>query len=522
MILDKLKNIFGIKNKEQKIDDIVSAKVIAISKSLHKNKNSLEKIFSKSDDLIYRKIYLENSNTSLLLVCIDGMVERDLIADHILTPLQLEDNKGDITINLEKIKEKLITTLEVEISKGFQQLTRSLLSGNTLLFIEGYKQALMIGTTGWEARSIESPASEETIGGSREGFIESIKTNISLIRKRIKTPKLAVELLEVGRKTRTNIALVYLKGVINHELVGEVRNRIEEIDTDGIVGSSQIEQLIENHKWSIFPQIMSTERVDKTVGSILEGRITIIVDGTPFVLIAPVTFATFLNSPDDYYERSITSSAMRVVRYISYVLTTTLPALYLALTAYHPGMIPTPLVLTITESRMGLPFPTIVEVLIMEFTLEILTEASIRLPRPIGQAVSIVGGLVIGQAAVQAGIVSPLIIIVVSLTALTSFVIPVYSFTLSNRLIRFPLIIMGGLAGLYGIFMGWIFILIHLASIESFGVRYLGDFSPYKLEHLKDTIIKVPQGWMTQRPEILNVEDTKKQDIEKARMIVDE
>ena len=523
MILDKFKRLLSMKSIKNNRENKESIKAIPISKSLDKNRRTLKKVFSHSDDLIYRDIYLENSNTTLLLVCIDGMVERDLIGEHILTPLQAEDNKENNKIDLKKkITEKLLTVLEVEVTKDFNKLIRALLSGNTLLFIEGYNQALMIGTTGWEARSIESPSSEETIGGSREGFVESVKTNISLIRKRIKTTNLAVELLEVGCRTRTNIAIIYLKGVINQELVNEVRARIKRIDTDGIVGSAQIEQLIENHKWSIFPQVLATERVDKTVGSILEGRISIIVDGTPFVLIAPITFATFLNSPDDYYERSITSSVMRIIRYISYFLTTSLPALYLALTAYHPGMIPTPLVLTITSSRMGLPFPTIIEVLIMEFTLEILTEASIRLPRPIGQAVSIVGGLVIGQAAVQAGIVSPLIIIIVSLTALTSFVIPVYSFTLSNRLIRFPLIIMAGLAGLYGIFMGWIFILIHLASLESFGVRYLGDFSPYKLEHLKDTIIKVPQSWMIQRPEVLNVEDTKKQDVEKVRMIVDE
>ena len=485
---------------------------VRLSNSIAVNKKDLQETFNKSSDMIYRNFYLENNNLSLLIVCLENMVDAEVITEDIVKPIKKEDElKRESKINLDLIRRKIITALEVDVIKDFNSLVNSILSGDTLLFLDGYDEALIIGTSGWKDRNIEAPSSEETIRGSRESFIESIVTNITLLRKRIKTPKLAVERLKVGRKTQTDIAIVYIDGVCNTNVVNEVKKRIEKIDTDGVVGSAQVEQLIETSKWTVFPQILATERVDRTVGNILEGRLVIIVDGTPFVLITPVTFASFLNSPDDYYERTITSSFMRIIRYISYFLTTTLPGLYLALTAYHPGMIPTPLVLTITESRIGLPFPTVVEVFIMEFTLEILTEASIRLPRPIGQTVSIVGGLVIGQSAVQAGIVSPLIIIVVSLTALTSFVVPLYTFTLSNRMIRIPFIILAAMLGLYGIFMGWIFLLIHLASLESFGVRYLSDFSPYKLSSLKDTFIKVPQSLMNKRPEVLNVEDVKRQ-----------
>jgi len=493
-----------------KYQDENSKKII--SNNIEENKKYLGKLFNKSDDIIYRNVHLENNDLDLLLVCIANMVDTTVITEDILKPIKKEDSfKNEKKLDLNKLKEKLITALEVFTSNDFNKLLDALLTGDTLLFVDGYDEALIIETSSWKERNVEAPSSEETVRGSRESFIESVSVNITLIRRRIRSIKLAVEKLKIGRNTQTEIAVIYLDGICNSDIVNEVIKRIKKIDTDGVVGSAQVEQLIESYKWTVFPQILATERVDRTIGNILEGRLAIIVDGTPFVLIAPVTFASFLNSPDDYYERTLTSSFMRIIRYISYFITTTLPALYLALTAYHPGMIPTPLVLTITESRVGLPFPTILEVFFMEFTLEILTEASIRLPRPIGQTVSIVGGLVIGQSAVQAGVVSPILIIIVSITAITSFIIPIYTFTLSNRMVRFPLIILAGTLGLYGIFMGWIFLLIHLASLESFGVRYLSDFSPYRLNSLKDTIIKVPQSLMNKRPEVLNVEDVKRQ-----------
>lgn len=483
-----------------------------VSSNIKENETYLKEIFNKNCDIIFKNFYLENNGLRLLIVCVDGLVDPAKITEDLFKPIKEEDkleNRENLT--LKTIKTKLITAIEVDVTNNFDELLDSLLLGSTLLFVDGYNEALAVNTIGWKERNIESPLSEETIRGSRESFIESINTNITLIRRRIKTTKLAIERLIVGRNTHTEIRIVYLDGICDSNVVNEVKKRIGKIDTDGIVTSAQLEQFIEGNKWTVFPQILATERVDRTVGNILEGRLAIVVDGTPFVLITPITFASFLNSPDDYHERTITSSFMRIIRYLSFFLTTSLPSLYLALTAYHPGMIPTPLVLIITESRVGLPFPTVVEVFIMEFTLDILTEASIRLPRPIGPTVSIVGGLVIGQAAVQAGVVSPIIIIVVALTALTSFVIPIYTFTLGTRMIRFPLIIFASLLGLYGIFMGWIFLIIHLSSLESFGVRYLSDFSPYRLNSLKDTIIKAPQSLLKKRPEILNVEDIKRQ-----------
>jgi len=513
-LLNRFKNLIRNKNETEVHTKLYKniKENMKVSRDILKNQDHLKQVFNKSNDIIYKTLTLENNNLKLLVVGIKGLVDSQVITDDIFVPLKEKDRfKSTEKLTLSTIKKNLLTALEVELSNDFNKLINSLFLGGTILFIEGYEEALIIGTHGWKERSIESPQTEETIRGSRESFVESVGTNITLIRRRIKTPDLAIEQLNIGSKTQTEIRLIYINGVCNSNIVNEVRERIKNIDTDGVVDGAQVEQLIECNKWTVFPQVLATERVDRVIGSILEGRLALMVDGTPFILIIPITFTSFLNSPDDYYERSVTSSFMRLIRYISYFLTTTLPALYLALTAYHPGMIPTPLVLTITESRIGLPFPTIIEVFIMEFTLEILTEASIRLPRPIGQTVSIVGGLVIGQAAVQAGIVSPLIIIIVALTALTSFVIPIYTFTLSNRMIRFPLILIAGALGLYGIFMGWIFLLIHLASIECFGVRYLSDFSPYSLNSLKDTFIKVPQSLMKKRPEILNVEDIKRQ-----------
>ncbi len=488
-------------------------KTTSVWKNIHENKTFLQEIFSSSDDIIYRSIYSKNNTLQCLLVSISGMFDKEIVNEHIIRPITETFNTSlfSSSIFFEEIKNNFISTMQVNSAHTFDVLTFALLSGNTLLFVQGCDEALIIDSGGWEKRNIEEPISEKTITGSREGFVETLHTNISLIRRRIRDIHLSVEILKVGRRTKTEVSILYLKGVVQDTIVDEIKDKIKKIDIDGIVSSPQIEQLIERYKWTPFPQILSTERVDKAVGNILEGRVLIIVDGSPFVLITPVTFASFFNSPDDYNERTIASSVMRIIRYFSFFLATTLPGLYLALTAYHPGMIPTPLVLTITSSRIGLPFPTFLEVLLMEFTLEILTEASIRLPKNAGQAVSIVGGLVIGQSAVQAGIVSPLIIIVVSLTALSSYTIPVYTFTLSSRMIRFPLIIIASILGLYGIVMAWIFLLIHLASINSFGIPYLGDFSPYKLEHFKDTMVKIPQSKMYKRPEILEVEDINRQ-----------
>jgi hypothetical protein len=313
--------------------------------------------------------------------------------------------------------------------------------------------------------------------------------------------------MRFGRRSQTDVAILYIEGLVRDGLVDEIKQRINSVDIDGTTSSSQLEQLIEKYKWTVVPQIMSTERPDRAAANILEGRAALIVDGTPFTLIIPTTFALYLTTPDDYYDRGIIVSFSRLLRYIAYFTSTSLPAIYLSLTAYHPGMLPTALALSITGARVGLPFPTFIEVFFMEFSLDVLQEAAIRLPKPMGQTISIVGGIVIGQAVIQAGIVSPVIVIIMALTGISSFIIPVYTFALSTRIIRIGFIFASLFLGMYGFMMLWLFLLIHMASLNDFGVYYLEDYSPPSFQNLKDTLFSFPQSYFTKRPLTMDVKD---------------
>ncbi|MCC5910015.1 MAG: spore germination protein [Clostridiaceae bacterium] len=512
--MKKLLNLKKDKEKKKikkKTPEHAMLKKVYLKNNLDENLQYIKDKFKNSQDIIYRSFSAGKENSiPAVMIYVDGMVSKEIVNNNILHPLMhTKDIQTSEPIALNKIIENILTVSEVETSNDFQQLANKLLLGSTVVLIEGYNEALLIESEDAEVRAVEEPNNEQTLRGPRDSFVEGIQSNIVLIRKRICNPRLAVEFFTLGRQTQTNIALVYLEGTASSSILNKIRDKIKKINEDTITNSANVEQLIEEHKWSIFPQIMATERPDRIAGGILEGRIAIMVDGTPIGLIAPTTFAMYFNSADDYVERSVITSMVRVMRYISYLIATTLPALYTALTAFHPGMLPTRFVLYITGTRVGLPFPFLVEILFMEFTLEMLLEAAVRLPKPVGQTVGIVGGLVIGQAVVQAGIVSPIVVIIVALTAITSFASPNYTFSLSNRVIRIGLIIIAATWGLYGIVIGWLIILIHMASMESFGVRYLEDFSPYRLEELRDTIFKAPKWLLKGNPQYFKDKNTK-------------
>lgn len=512
-LINKLMSMFTTKSHSYNNLDYTSSEEIKISFDINNNHMVLKNMMDKCDDVVYRKLTAGKSDIPLLIAYIDSMVDKERLNSDIMKPLMEKRNweSEKNNINTKIIMEKVLAVSQIKESKSLNQLVDSLLDGNTLLFINGSKTALAIANKNKESRSISESGSERTVRGSQESFVESIEKNINMIRYRIQSPKLAVEMLKMGENTATNVALLYMNEISKKELVDDLRCKLKNIKSNAILASAQVEQLIEDNKWSVFPQIMATDRPDKLAGCLLEGRAVIIVDGTPYALIAPVTFAMFLNSSEDYFERSILTSFIRLMRYSCYLIASTLPALYIALTSYHPGMLPTPLALYITGTRVGLPFPSFIEILFMQFTLEVLVEAAVRLPKAISQTIGIVGGLVLGQAVVIAGLVTPIIVIIVAITALSTFVLPGFTFAQSNRVVRVFLIISAAFFGLYGVVMGWLFILIHLASIESFGVRYLEDFSPYKLTKLKDTLVKVPFPLMNNIPEYLkNGEQVKK------------
>ena len=333
---------------------------------------------------------------------------------------------------------------------------------------------------------------EGGIRGSREGFIESLQVNTSLLRRIIKSPALKLQSMKIGKYTKTNVVVAYIDGLVDQTLIEEITNRLQRIEIDGILESGYIEEMIEDNPYSPFPQLLATERPDVACAHLLEGRAVILVEGTPFTLIAPISFFSLIQSHEDYYNRFMVGSLIRWLRYVFLGISLLLPSLYVAVLTFHQEMVPTALMLSVAASREAVPFPAIVEALIMEITFEALREAGVRLPKQIGSAVSIVGALVIGQASVQAGLVSAPMVIVVAITGIASFMIPRYATGIAIRMLRFPIILLAGTLGLLGIMMGIIAIVIHLCSLRSFGVPYLAPLAPLKGKRAERCAVESP------------------------------
>ncbi|MFC0270607.1 spore germination protein [Metabacillus herbersteinensis] len=357
-------------------------------------------------------------------------------------------------------------------------------------------------------RSVGEPTTERTARGPQDGFVEDIDINLALIRKRIKTPSLKVESLKIGKQTKTEVALIYIKGIANDEIVKELNSRLAKIQIDGILDSHYLESMIDDNRLSPFPTVYSTERPDRICASLLDGKVAIITDGTPYALTAPTLFVEFLHSSDDYYNSSIVATTIRWVRFLGLFITLILPAFFVAMTTFHQDLLQTPLLIRLAAGREGLPYPVLVEAIFMVITYELVREAGLRMPKTFGNAAITIFGLVlIGQAAVQAGIIGPVMTVVISVTALTSFILPNYAFYQIIRLCGFPLLLLAGLFGFMGILVGLMFGLTHLVSLRSFGVPYFSPVSPAIKEGWKDVFIRAPWWAMETRTPGLGVKN---------------
>lgn len=494
-----------------------------IDKDIDKNINFIKEILDGSDDIIYREFKTGGPNGRRMFLCyIDGMADKMLLNQFVLTPLML--TAREVEPDLSQIKDKLydaaknsgMAATDFKDTQYYEDVLLTILSGDTVLFINGYDSAFKIATKSWPARGVAEPESETVIRGPRDGFVETFRMNTALVRRRIRDPRLKVKQMQIGTRSNTDVAVMYIEGIVNPRIVEEVKSRLSKINIDAIIDSGYIQQLIEDRHKTFFPTVQTTERPDTFSASIYEGRVGIIVDNSPFALIAPATLASFLISPEDYYVRPAAAAFMRVIRIIALIFATLSPAIYISLTSFHPSMIPPQLALSIASSREGVPFPAFIEVIIMEITLELLLEAGIRLPRPIGFAISVVGGLIIGQAAVAAAIVSPIMLIVLSITAVASFSFPNYDLSNAVRFIRIILIICSSVYGLYGVVLGLIGILIHLVNIKSFGTPYLSPLAPFNKNDMKDSLFfRMPWTKMKRRPEEFAPEDLVRQGGEK-------
>lgn len=466
-----------------------------LSKSLAENIEMFKNITGRSSDLVIRNFTLGRSNViPAAIFYFDNLVDSKQVDTNILQQLLTDSYSSGLKTGAEIIKDislgNLITRAQVKSSEDVKELIDNLMSGNVLLFADGLYEVYIIRAISKNYRPLSEAEVETVVRGPRDAFNEVLSTNLGLIRKRIHSPNLIFEVMTVGKITETKVCIGYMKGICSQKLVKDIRSKINNIDTDVILSDSYIEEAIGSKPFSLFPQMRNTERPDVASAALLEGRVVIVVDNTPVVLIAPGEFFSLMQSAEDYYNRYIFSSLIRLLRYFALFIALMLPALYIAVVNFHQELIPTKLLVSIISSRAGVPLPNFLEAVLMETTFELLREAGVRLPRPVGQAVSIVGALVIGQAAVQASVVSPLMVIVVSLTGIATFAIPQYNISLPIRIIRFIFMILASIIGLCGLLIGVSFLLIHLCSINSFGTPYLSPLAPFKRPDLKDTIIR--------------------------------
>jgi hypothetical protein len=475
-----------------------------VSGRLDENMRMLGDIFRDCSDFILRELTLGDNAVRCLVACIDNIVNKDILNNCLLKPLMsdvppdaLKEASGGLSA---KLKASLVYVNNIDETGSFGTVVEKIMKGCCALFIDACDTALLLSISEWKGRQVSTETIERVVAGPHEAFVENIGINLSLLRSRIRTPDLKTEKLEVGRLSATPVIIAYVDGVADDKTVEEIRKRIKRIDIDIIPDSSFIDRFIEDETLSPFPQAVMTERPDRTMASLAEGRIAILVDGSPNALIVPVTLSDFLASAEDHYSSFYYSTFFRILRYFAFAVALLGPSLYIAITTFHQEMIPLPLLVTIARSRAEVPFPAIVEALFMELIFELLREAGIRLPQPVGPAISIVGGLVIGQGVVQAGIVSQTIVIVVAVTGIASFSIPSFNFSIPIRVIRFPMMILAAFLGMYGIIMGLLVLLIHLVALRSVGVPYLSPFAPLSIRDLKDTIIQAPIWAMVSRP----------------------
>ena len=478
------------------------------------NIKTFDKIFKDSGDVVSRKFPVgEARRVDIYVLYIDMLVNRAFIDENIVNRLMISirevpPNMEMLSQNVfDSLKDGGITTVDLAVNEDVEAVLVSVLAGDTMLLIDGFPKAIVLATRGFPNRGIPTAENEVVVQGSKEAFSEVFRFNTMLIRRRIRDVRLKVKQVRVGTRSHTDIALMYLDDVVRHDILEEVLKRIENINIDAIMDSGYIEQLIEDDWNSPFPQALITERPDTAASAILDGRIAIIVDNSPTAIIVPSTFNSFFQSPEDYYSRFEIMSFTRILRFAAGFLAIALPGLYLATATFHPSMIPMLLVLKMASARASVPFPAVVEIMIMDITFELLREAGIRLPGPVAGTIGIVGGIVIGQAAVEAGIVSPVVVIVIALTGICGFVIPHISLVNGFRIAKYLLIGLSAILGLFGFWIGLLIILIHLVSLKSFGIPYMHPFAASNISghtEYKDSLIRFPLFSLSRRPFFAN------------------
>lgn len=509
------------KNSDENGVDKNQEKPTSVPLNIDDTETFLKERFLYSGDFVVRRLVVScpgGAKNQALIAFMDGMVRQDLLSESIIKPLihgvsdlfvkprQSNDkNKNEKYDKIDSINENILATGEVKKETDIEKGITAILNGDCVLFLDKSVTFSIISCKGYQTRSVEQPSYDVSMRGPRESFNENLRTNTSLLRRRVKNSDLVFENMVVGRKTKTNICITYINGLAEAKLIKEVKRRIKKIDVDMILESGYIEEYIEDSPLSVFATTGITERPDVLAAKLMEGRVGIMVDGSPFVLTAPFLLVEAFQNPEDYYTRTIYAGVVRIFRYLAFFLSIMVPGIYVALTSFHQELIPTSLLFSIAAASEGVPFGSFTEVMLFLLVFELLKEAGIHMPKNIGQTISIVGGLVMGEAAIQAGLIGAPVVIIIAFTAVSSFVVP----TINNEvtLLRWIFLFAGGFFGGFGISIALIGLTVHITGLESFGYSFASPIMPCRPGDLKDTFIRAPLWLMRRRPYAMATQD---------------
>lgn len=480
----------------------LSFRLEVCSYNMNKSNLLLQEVLSNlqgCSDLIIQPFQLGSLPCKLLYIA--SITNTQLLREAVTKPLLEEATRLQTDEQLlSRIKDEAFFTITNKTASAAKDVTDAIVAGEAAFYVAEQPHMRLFELKQYQSRSVPESTNEVVVIGPQQAFVEDIQVNMSLLRHIIKHPKLKTVKYEIGRYTRTTIYLTYIEGLCKPEVLKEITEKMDSFDMDSVLSINYLAEYMAGTPYSPFPQSQFSERPDSVASALMEGRVAILQDGTPFTLLLPTTFFAMMQSAEDYYQGFYPASWIRLVRLLFSIMSLLLPSMYVAMTTFHPEIIPTSLLLTIASARENIPFPALIEALIMELTFEGLREAGIRIPKPLGQTVSIIGGIVIGQAAVQAGIVSAPMVIVVSITGIASFIIPHFELSLTLRLLRFPILILGGTLGLIGIVMSLFITYWYMVNLRSFGIPYMQPLAPFVFQDLKDTLLRVPWFDMKRRP----------------------
>ncbi|SFM18050.1 spore germination protein [Pelosinus propionicus] len=491
-----------------------SSEPFIFTSELQENEQLLRVVFRDCSDIEFR--IFDAAGKKALLVYLKGMADTSNLERNVLKPLmsytaQETENTASLLhllTDMKLVAENVLGAASVTILASAKAAIDAVMTGNALLMIDGLAEVASIAVIKYVKREISAPYNEYALQGSDEAFNEAIMDNIALIRRRTRDTNLKVHIMKIGERTNTAIAVLYVANLVKPGLVEEVERRIGLIKKDKLLDSASIDQYLVDHPWSPFPQTQMTERPDKMLAALYEGRVGIIVDGTPVEILVPCTYNVLMQAPDDYTMAPIIASLIRFSRNAAAFLAVYLPAIYVAVVSYHPGMLPTTMAISIAELRSRTPFPSFLEAIMMEILLELIQEAIIRLPAKLTGAASMIGAFIIGNTVVQAGLINPLLVVVIATTAISSYSMPSYNFSMALRWTRVPMLILASMLGLYGVILGVLAITIHLCSLRSFGESYLGGmFNVDLLADWKDSVVRLPAKLLTRRPKEFGAQD---------------